>query len=414
MRFILIPAMLLLAGSAFASERWAPPLPAKQFPTLEERRAVARYRAHHAAYRNAQIELERKAAAYWNSVESKRKRRLAKRARGEKIMLADYVLKQPPAYSGPPEPALPDFIPPSRAEPTPKRTGEPLPVVADFLRDAKRRFNFVPEKPDDESDYKHAYARTALAAGITKDQAVRIYGFEASGNGKYDVQAGLESGRKGRPISTALGYNQLLVANTIGLVAKYGEDFVAELEDRAAAASGERRKTLKRKIGALRRMIRFARAIPYRWSRHVAMSGTAKGRALHALILDVDIGPLLQTQKLVNSINYAKAKGYRKQLRAAELEMLNLTGDGNGFDMISLPQAMREKVPTANFFQRGGYERNPVASRNNVAASLLEATDRKMDYHAALDGAKQLAAAFDKLMQEARSEGSDAAVGAMR
>jgi hypothetical protein len=161
-------------------------------------------------------------------------------------------------------------------------------------------------------------------------------------------------------------------------------------------------------------MIRFARAIPYRWSRHVAMSGTAKGRALHALILDVDIGPLLQTQKLVNSINYAKAKGYRKRLSAAELEMLNLTGDGNGFDMISLPQAMREKVPTANFFQRGGYERNPVASRNNVAASLLEATDRKMDHHAALDGAKQLAAAFDKLMQEARSEGSDAAVRAVR
>jgi hypothetical protein len=414
MRLILIPATFLLAGHTFASDWQAPPLPVKQFPTLEARQAVAQYRSRHAAYQKAKIEHERKAATYWSSVETKRKRRLAKRARGEKIVLADYVLEQPPAYAGPPQPALPAFIPRPQDPPKRKPAAKPLPVVADFLRHAKKRFNFVPERPGNEAEYKHAYARTALAAGIAKDQAVRIYGFEASGNGKYDVQAGLESGRKGRPISTALGYNQLLVANTIGLVAKYGKDFVAELEDRAAAASGELRKRLKRKISALRRMIRFAGSIPYRWSRHVAMSETAKGRALHALILDLDIGPLLQPQKLVNSIAYAKAKGYRKQLRAAELEMLNLTGDGNGFDMISLPQSMREKVPTANFFQRGGYERNPVASRNNVVARLLEATDRKMDHHAALNGAKQLAAAFDRLLREARSEDGGVGAGTVR
>jgi hypothetical protein len=31
--------------------------------------------------------------------------------------------------------------------------------------------------------------------------------------------------------------------------------------------------------------------------------------------------------------------------------MMNLTGDGSGLDMIPLPQEMREKVPTWNFFQ---------------------------------------------------------------
>ena len=42
---------------------------------------------------------------------------------------------------------------------------------------------------------------------------------------------------------------------------------------------------------------------------------------------------------------------------------MNLTGDGNGFDMVTMPQTLRERVPTANFFQQSGYERNPVARR---------------------------------------------------
>jgi len=389
-------------------------LPAKQFPTAEARKAVALYRDRMAVYEKVRSAHEEKARAYWSTVEAKRVKRLRKRARGRKVHLADYVLKQPPVYSGPPKPDLPDFLPPPARRSKKKADREPLPVVADFLRHAKARFNFTPEMPEDELDYKRAYVRTALAAGLSKDQAVRIYGFEASGNGKYDVQAGLESGRKGRPISTALGYNQLLVANTIGIVAKYGKRFIAELGERSAAAKGERSKRLRRKIASLRRMVRYARRLPFRWSKHVAASRGAKGRALHALILDVDIGPLLQTQKLINSINYAEVKGYDKTLTAAELEMMNLTGDGNGFDMISLPPAMREKVPTANFFQRGGYERNPVARRNNTVASLLAATDRKMDYHAALDGAKAMAAIFDQLTQEARSEGANAAAGAIR
>ena len=45
---------------------------------------------------------------------------------------------------------------------------------------------------------------------------------------------------------------------------------------------------------------------------------------------------------------------------------MNLTGDGNGFDMVMMPQAMREQVPTSNFFQRGGYERNGIARRTSV------------------------------------------------
>jgi hypothetical protein len=74
--------------------------------------------------------------------------------------------------------------------------------------------------------------------------------------------------------------------------------------------------------------------------------------------------------------------------------MMNLTGDGNGFDMVTMPLAMREQVPTANFFQRGGYERNPVAIRHNTVAKLLAVTNARMDSNSNLPGAKELAAAF--------------------
>ena len=67
-------------------------------------------------------------------------------------------------------------------------------------------------------------------------------------------------------------------------------------------------------------------------------------------------------------MHFARAKGYMAPLTAAELELMNLTGDGNGFDMVSMPQALRERVPTANFFQQSGYERNPVARRTGVVA----------------------------------------------
>ncbi len=81
-------------------------------------------------------------------------------------------------------------------------------------------------------------------------------------------------------------------------------------------------------------------------------------------------------------------------MSAAELEMMNLTGDGNGFDMVTMAVELRSQVPTANFFQQEGYERNPVASHNNVVGKLLAAMNAKMDKEVKLQGAKDLAAVF--------------------
>ena len=123
-------------------------------------------------------------------------------------------------------------------------------------------------------------------------------------------------------------------------------------------------------------MVAHAKSVPDTWSEHEKIGDTAQGWAMHAMVLDIDVGPMLQTHKLLTSVLFARAKGYTRPLTAAELEMMNLTGDGTGLDMVTMPQAMREQVPTSNFFQRGGYERNPVAIRHNTVAKLLAVTDR--------------------------------------
>ena len=115
---------------------------------------------------------------------------------------------------------------------------------------------------------------------------------------------------------------------------------------------------------------------------------------MHAVVLDRDIGPLLQVQKLINSVRFARSKHHAAPLSAAELELMNLTGDGNGIDMIMMPSALRARVPTANFFQRSGYERNPVARRTGVVAGLIADIEGKMMRAAQAPGARDLAAAF--------------------
>jgi hypothetical protein len=355
-----------------------------QTPDLKAR--IELYRKALADYEKARQAYDKVAAPYWRTISATRTKRRSKRAKGQTIALEDYVLEQPPLYTGPPEPRDPEAASKPRA----------VPVVADFLEQAKAEFGFTPQMPAREIDFKRAYAKVAAAAGLTKRACVKIYGFEATGNGKYDVQAGLEYGRPNeRAVSTALGYNQLLTTNSVELVAEAGDQLLAALRKKAEGASGARRAELEAKIAVLAKMLRFARSVPDDWNAHGRLAKTPKGLGVHALNLDIDVGPLLQTQKLLTSVIFAQRKGHTAALTAAELEMMNLTGDGNGIDMVLMPAAMREKVPTSNFFLQHGYERNPVAIRNNTVGKLMAATDAKMEQEAQLPGAQELAAAFD-------------------
>lgn len=158
------------------------------------------------------------------------------------------------------------------------------------------------------------------------------------------------------PFSTALGYNQLLNTHSVELMAEKGDQFLTALTRKSASLRGEARKALDRKIEVLRRMIEFARSVPDDWSQHERIAS---------------------------------------RLSASELEMMNLTGDGNGSGLVSMPPDMRDRVPTSNLFQRAGYEHNPVGICHNTAASLFAAINAEIDVERMLPGATELAAAYE-------------------
>src|SRR5215467_2765673 len=347
--------------------------------------AMAQYRRALEEYNRAWQSHSAASSAYWSQISEKRQLRNAKRARGEPIAISDYVLTQPPVYTGPPKPRNP-----LKPEVAPPRIY--VPVVADFVAAARQEFKFVPRFPQSETEFKRGYAKVALAAGLTREQIVRIYGFEATGNGSYDIEAGLEYNKHGRAITTALGYNQLLATNSVEILAEKGDEFITGFESKSAVASGAEHQSIDGKIDVLRRMVAFARSVPDAWGQHEILANTPKGLAVHALNLDLDVGPMLQTQKLLDSIVFARRKGFSRSLTAAELEMMNLTGDGNGFDMVTMPVSWRSQVPTANFFRPSGYADNPVAQRNNVVAKLIAATDARMDEEIKKPGARELSA----------------------
>jgi hypothetical protein len=347
----------------------------------------ASYQSRLEAWTQARDAFEAQAGPYWQSIADKRRIRFAKFRSREPAELNDYVLTQPPLYNGPPRPVDPDA-------PRQPSEREPMPVLADFLKAAVDHYHFTPQRPQNDLDFKRAYAAAARASGLSRDQVVRIYSFETGGNGSYEVQAGLtHPGPKARAISTAMGYNQLLTTNTVSILAEHGDHILGILRQWSSRLSGEERSAMERKIEVLRRMIAVSRGVPRHWNEHDKLAKTSRGYGMHALLLDRDIGPLLQVQKLLNSIQHARTRGVTA-LTAAELEMMNLTGDGNGFDLVTMAQELRDKVPTSNFFQRGGYERNGIARRTATVAGLYAEMNGIMDRMSQQPGARELASAY--------------------
>jgi hypothetical protein len=376
-----VAAGMLAVGPADAARRAA--LPAKV--AKKDPKTDGKYRSY--------AQYDKDATAYWQSVVDQRRVRIAKRNRGEPILLTDYVLTQPPLWTGAPA-----------HRPLPPATpGVPrLPLVSHMLTMAAEQHGFVPQRPKNDLEFKRAYATAATAAGLTAQQAVRIYAFETGGNGTYDVQSGLtHPSRKARAISSAIGYNQLLTPNSIGLMAAHGDRFLAVLQSKAEKLTGPARVVMDKKIAATKKMVAFCRSVPYQWAEHEKLSQTTRaGVGIHAALFDIDLGPLLQTEKLAESMAFAKSKGHEQPLTGAELEMMNLTGDGNGIDLVTMPDEMRSQVPTSNFFQRYGYERNPIARRTGVVSALYASMNAKMDRVSQSPGALELASAFAEVADE--------------
>src|SRR3954451_22366941 len=102
--------------------------------------AIAEYRRKLKEYQEARAAFEEQAGPYWAAISEKRKGRNAKRRDRQPITLDDYVLTQPPLYSGPGKPV--DPAPPEK----PPRERKIIPVVADLLQAAAEHFQFVPQR----------------------------------------------------------------------------------------------------------------------------------------------------------------------------------------------------------------------------------------------------------------------------
>jgi hypothetical protein len=333
--------------------------------------------------------------AYWAAVDGRRDGRKKKRTTNQPFTAADYIPTFPPKYSGP---ALPDAISKALVDPTkpvtPPSPESQLPTVNDYRMAALTEHGFAPEQTT-EIEFKRRYAAEALTIGLSKDQVIRVYALETGGNGTYDMQSGYHPvTRLGKPISSAIGYAQLLSGNSVGELLRYGEGFARRLDAMAASdQSGVpwRSASLRRKAGIVRAMVADVKTVPDEWGVHVKFGGTPKGMAIHALNLDADVGPWLQVIKLKGLKDTAASEAGRTALSGAEMELMNLAGPRTGLEMMT---PLGRTIPTPNFFSRGGYERNSVA-RDRIASDLLVELGRRMELGLLKPGSIEFAAAFD-------------------
>ena len=330
-----------------------------------------------APYKKAFAKFSAKANSYWSRVKAKRSSRRAKKRKG-RIVRADYVLSHPPVYKGPKKPKC--LIAFEKRKKGPARKRKELAVVADYLKALKKHYGYTPPVVS-EKTFKQIYARESLALGLTADQVVGVYALETGGIGPYYRLSGIfpvdyqcrKIKPRGRAASTALGYSQLLAANSNAVLKSHGIAFAKRMEFQALMEPAPRAKELRAKAKLLRRIrgdiatgiLRYSKR--NNWREFIAFGKTSRGYAAHAMNLDPDIGPMMQVQKLKKIVEVAERKGF-KPVTAAELELMNLVGYGRGLEMMT---RVGRSVPTSNFFNRKGYYRNPV-SKNLTAQGLLD------------------------------------------
>ncbi len=376
---------------------WAKAGDAREFAATLSGRERTQFEEYYAAKVFFQADLD----AYWDKVTSTRSKRRKRIRSGLPARQSDYVSTFPPEYKGPSlSKSLSAQWAKFQARDEPSRPAKPkteLPGLSDYLAASRKYYSFEPERIA-EREFKRRYAREALRLGLSKEQVVRVYGLETGGNGTADMQAGIHPiSKKGRPISSALGYAQLLAANSVNEVVKHGNEFIERLQKlaRAPGIDDERRARLKTKIKALGAMTRNAKSIPNKWASHQRFAKTGKGMGIHAINLDGDIGPWIQVYKLKGIKLFAEKKG-RSNLDSTELELMNLAGPGTGIEMMT---SVGLGMPTVNFFSRRGYERNSVV-RGRTSQGLLEALGDRMNVNVKNAGAKEFFEVFDELLAD--------------
>src|ERR1700704_609951 len=120
-------ALLLIAPRALAMDATIPATTANAHAQAASPQAIAEYKRKLKEYLEARAAFDEEAGAYWGSISEKRRGRNAKRRERQPVALDDYVLTQPPVYTGPKRPVDPQ---PEPEEEKP-RERKAIPVVAD-------------------------------------------------------------------------------------------------------------------------------------------------------------------------------------------------------------------------------------------------------------------------------------------
>lgn len=356
------------------------------------------------AWKAARQNFEEKLEAYWDAIEQKRAERRRKRAKDIPFSADDYVMSFPPKYKGPSlsgelAAKYDQFLEAQRqANPSPPKE---LATIPDYLDAAKRVYNFVPERIS-EKEFKLRYAAEAASLGLSKEQVVRVYALETGGVGTYDTQAGIHPIKKtGKAISSALGYGQLLDANSVNELARSGSIFIRELTEKSQDPniSPARKTLLKHKLIVLRKMYLNVKRQPFEWDVQQAYAKTPAGMGIHTLNIDGDIGPMLQAMKL-KTLQDLAAKNGRASLSGAELELMNLAGPMTGLEMIDGPGV---DAPTPNFFARRAYYVNKMVI-GLTGGQLQAELDRRMTNAITAPGSQEFASAFDAVVARREAE----------
>jgi hypothetical protein len=349
------------------------------------------------AWKTARARFESQVDAYWDAVDRKRQERKKKRNAKIQFDTDDYVMSFPPAYDGPNLSGelarkYDRFLDEQkRSDPTQPKE---LATIPDYLDAAKRVYNFTPERVT-EKEFKLSYAGEAAALGLSKEQVVRVYALETGGVGTYDTQAGIHPIKKtGRAISSALGYAQLLDANSVNELARSGATFITRLTRKLHDPNNtpERTASLKRKLAVLKKMYANVKRLAFEWDVQQAYAKTPEGMGVHTLNIDGDIGPMLQAMKLRTLRDTAEQQG-RGRLTGAEMELMNLAGPVTGLEMMEPPGSL---APTPNFFARRAYYVNKMVA--GLTGEQLEAElDRRMSQAITTPGSLEFANAFDSV-----------------
>ena len=151
------------------------------------------------------------------------------------------VLTQPPVYGGPARPIDPSA--PDKPPPLPRRQ-KYVPTIPEMLASAQKILPVHARSARARASSSAPMRGRSPPKAVPRDLAVRLYAFETGGSRHLRPAVRLVERAPGaKPLSAALGYNQLLITYTMHLIADQGDDFVRALHTKAAglAATSARR-----------------------------------------------------------------------------------------------------------------------------------------------------------------------------